>query len=397
MARKVVSSKNKQKMVNDFTAALMRMAQEVAVNPSLHNKQWAQELGTAEWLRRGKILNQLEKDKRSIREVLQKRNAELSNLSASLTQLNRGYEKLPEYEAAQKEESKWSHHSAHAAGNIRDSERIMAGMDARSPKFAKQYAKSAARIGAWTAFVTGLFGFNAYAAQMQKYQGIVSENTDAKAGHDKKVEVAQSAMNKIVQQWQTDHKDEVESAKSAVSEMTQKVSATRLQLDAYERQAAAEQSQARAHFKKVFEGKMSPATQKEFSKHLEHVHSNKVAPTQPISSSESLSESFANNLFMQHTLWLLASDYESSYTAVSHTATDLSSSSTSDFSSSMLSDYGMSSSTDSSSSYSSHSSSYSSSDYDSSGSSHSSWSPSPSSCSSSSSSSCGSSCGGGGD
>lgn len=394
MARKVVSSKNKQKMVNDFTAALMRMAQEVAVNPSLHNKQWAQELGTAEWLRRGKVLHQLEKDKKAIREVLQKRNAELSNLSASLMQLNRGYEKLPEYEAAQKEESKWGQYSSHAAGNIRDSERIMANMDARSPKFAKQYAKSAARIGAWTAFVTGLFGFNAYAAQMQKYQAIVSENTDTKTGYDKKVEVAQSAMNKIVQQWQTDHKDEVESAKSAVSEMTQKVSATRLQLDAYERQAAAEQSQARAHFKKVFEGKMSPATQKEFSKHLEHVHSNKVAPTQPISSSDSFSESFSHNLFMQQTLWLLASDYESSYTAVSHTATDLSSSSTSDFSSSMLNDYGMSSSTDSSSSYSSHSSS----NYDSgsSSSSHSSWSPSPSSCSSSSSSSCGSSCGGGG-
>lgn len=396
MARKVASSKNKQKMVNDFTAALMRMAQEVANNPRLHSKEWAQELGTQEWLRRGKILHQLEKDKKAIREVLQKRNAEHSNLNIHLTHLERGYEKLPEYEEALKSSQKWANHRAHAEGNIRDSERIMQKMAKDNPGLARQFAKSPARIGFWTVVWSGLFGFNAYAAQMQKYESIVEDNLAKKEGYEGKVLEAQNTMSTVAQQWKHEHKEQLIVAKENANEMGQKVAATRLQLDTYEREAAVEQAQARAHFKKVFEGKLSPATQKEFSKHLDHVHSHKVAPNNPTA----YTDSFSDSLFMQHTLWLLASDYESSYTAVSHAATDLSTSAhASDFSSSMMSDYGMGSSSDSSGSSYSHSSSHSSSDYDSgsSSSSHSSWSPSPSSCSSSSSSSCGSSCGGGGD
>lgn len=392
MTRRTVSSKNKQKMVQDFTAALMRMAQEVANNPKLHAKDWAQELGTHEWLRRGKVLHQLEKDQKAIREVLQKRNAEWSNLSAKVAQLDRGYENLPDYQEAKKEASKWSQHRAHAKQDIVDCEHALRNLNLHNPKYARQYAKSAARIGLWTAFVTGLFGFNAYAERVENYHKIATDSAVKKDGYNTKVEVAEAAMEKIAQQWKDKHKSELEDAKAAANEMSQKVAATRLQLDTYEREAANEHAQARAHFKKVFEGKLSPAAQKEFSKHLEHVHSHKIAPTNPTS----YTDSFSDNLFMQHTLWLLVSDYETSYSTVSQTATDLSTSSHADFSSSMLNDYGMGSHSDSSS-YSSHSSSSYSSDYDSgsSSSSHSSWSPSPSSCSSSSS--CGSSCGGGGD
>lgn len=394
MSRRTVSSKNKQKMVQDFTAALMRMAQEVANNPKLHSKDWAQELGTHEWLRRGKILHQLEKDQKSIREVLQKRKAEYSNLNAKFWELTKGYEKLPEYQDAQKDLQKWQQHVAHAEGDIRDSQRILRNMERSNPKYAKQFAKSAVRLGAWTAFVTGLFGFNAYAAQVEQYQGIVTDSTAKKDTYTSKAEAAQKILDEVMQKWKDEHKEETVAAKSEADQVSQKVSATQMQLDTYEREAARETAAARAHFKKVFEGKLSASAQKEFSKHLEHVHSHKVAPTNPTS----YTESFSDNLFMQHTLWLLVSDYETSYSAVSHTATDLSTSTyATDFSSSMLNDYGMGSQSDSSS-YSSHSSSSYSSDYDSSSSSsHSSWSPSPSSCSSSSSSSCGSSCGGGGD
>lgn len=380
-------------MVQDFTAALMRMAQEVANNPKLHAKDWAQELGTHEWLRRGKVLHQLEKDQKAIREVLQKRNAELSNLSAKVAQLDRGYENLPDYQEAKNEASKWARHRGDAKQDIVDCEHALHNLNSHNPKYARQYAKSTARIGLWTAFVTGLFGFNAYANRVEDYHKIANDSAVKKDAYNAKVEAAEATMEKIAQQWKDQHKTELEVAKAAANEMSQKVAATRLQLDTYEREAANEHAQARAHFKKVFEGKLSPAAQKEFSKHLEHVHSHKIAPTNPTS----YTDSFSDNLFMQHTLWLLVSDYESSYTTVSQTATDLSTSSHADFSSNMLSDYGMSSSSDSSSSYSGHSSSYSSSDYDSgssSSSSHSSWSPSPSSCSSSS---CGSSCGGGGD
>lgn len=393
MSRRTVTSKNKQKMVQDFTAALMRMAQEVANNPKLHAKDWAQELGTHEWLRRGKVLHQLEKDQKAIREVLQKRNAELSNLSAKVAQLDRGYENLPDYQEAKNEASKWARHRGDAKQDIVDCEHALHNLNSHNPKYARQYAKSTARIGLWTAFVTGLFGFNAYANRVEDYHKIANDSAVKKDAYNAKVEAAEATMEKIAQQWKDQHKTELEVAKAAANEMSQKVAATRLQLDTYEREAANEHAQARAHFKKVFEGKLSPAAQKEFSKHLEHVHSHKIAPTNPTS----YTDSFSDNLFMQHTLWLLVSDYESSYTTVSQTATDLSTSSHADFSSNMLSDYGMSSSSDSSSSYSGHSSSYSSSDYDSgssSSSSHSSWSPSPSSCSSSS---CGSSCGGGGD
>ncbi len=395
MSRRTVTSKNKQKMVQDFTAALMRMAQEVANNPKLHAKDWAQELGTHEWLRRGKVLHQLEKDQKAIREVLQKRNAELSNLSAKVAQLDRGYENLPDYQEAKNEASKWARHRGDAKQDIVDCEHALHNLNSHNPKYARQYAKSTARIGLWTAFVTGLFGFNAYANRVEDYHKIANDSAVKKDAYNAKVEAAEATMEKIAQQWKDQHKSQLEDAKAAANEMSQKVAATRLQLDTYEREAAKEHAQARAHFKKVFEGKLSPAAQKEFSKHLEHVHSHKIAPTNPTS----YSDSFSDNLYMQYTLWVLASDYESSYTTVSQTATDLSTSSHADFSSNMLSDYGMSSSSNSSSSYSGHSSSYSSSDYDSgsSSSSHSSWSPSPSSCSSSSSSSCGSSCGGGGD
>lgn len=392
MARRKVTNKNKQKVVHDFIAALMRMAQEISNNPKLHNSDWAQELGTEEWLRRGKVLHQLEKDQKSIREVLQKRNAELSNLNAKVAQLERGYEKLPHYQDLQKESLKWSHYRTYAQRDINDCERSLYNMKIKNPRYAKRHTKSPMRIGMWTAIVTGLFGFNTYAAQVEKYQKIATDSAVKKDEYNSKVESAESSMKQIVNQWKNEHKDEIQTAREAASLVSQKVAATRLQLDTYEREAHNEKAQVKSQFNKVFEGKLSPAAQKEFSKHLEHVHSNKVAPTNPTTSTDISSDS----LLMHHTLWILASDYETSYSAVSHAATDLSTSTyASDFTSSMLNDYGMGSQSDSSS-YSSHSSSSYSSDYDSSSSSsHSSWSPSPS-CSSSSSS-CSSSCGGGGD
>lgn len=368
-------------MVQDFTAALMRMAQEVAKDPKLHTKEWAQELGTQEWLRRGKILHQLEKDKKAIRDVLQKRNAELSDANIQVAHLSRGYEKLPEYDQALKLSQKWSQHRAHAEGDIRDSQRIVRDMQISNPKYARQFEKSVAPIGMWAAFVTGLFGFNAYAEKIQKFQSIEKEAFAKKEGFNLKVAETENLMSAIAKNWQDTHKEQLTSARANADEMAQKVAATRMQLDTYERQANVEQAQARAHFKKVFEGKLSPATQKEFSKHLEYVHSHKVAPNNPTAYTDNLSDT----LFMQNTLWLLASDYETSYSTISHTASDLSTSSHTDFSSSMISDYGMGSTSSShtSSGYESHSSSYTDTS-----SSHSSWSPSPSSC--------GSSCGGGG-
>lgn len=396
MARRTVTSKNKQKMVQDFTAALMRMAQDVANNPHLHTKDWAKELGTQEWLTYGKRLHQLEKDKKAIRAVLQERQVAAANLNAQAAELEKGYEKLPEYRQEMELCKKWQQYEVNAENTMRESRKIISDLSRRNPKCAERFKKNPARIGWWTVFVTGLFGFNAYAAQVEKYEGVIVDSAQKKDGYAAKTQAVKTKLNQIVEKWNNDHKDEISQAKEAASAMNQKLATTRSQLDTHERDAANQQAQVRAHFKKVFEGKLSPAAQKEFNKHLEHVHAHKVAPTNPTPHSDL----FSDNLFMQYSLWILINDYDSSYSSISTTAESLATSSATNWGSQMLYDYGLSEPATSPSSY-GHSSpssdwgSTSDSDTGSSSHSHSSWSPSPSS--SCGSSSCGSSCGGGGD